>query len=569
MIPRLLSALAACLLALSAPQAAPISQREAQRIASQALRGEATPVTLTSETRSRIGISHTADANPSFYFFNNATGDGFALVSGDDNLPPLLGYSPTGTLQPDGAGMPEALQTWLAEMDKFVEKVRNGEADTPPCFSNGETTGTPVVEPLCTSKWGQDTPYNLLCPAKSGENNAVVGCVATAMAQILYYWQWPTTGMNSLTYNATGYGALSVDFAESTYDWANMKDKYSILDGKKTTSQAVAKLCYDCGVACHMQYSVDGSGTQSQYAYDAFVKYFRYKASKISFVYRDCCESQEEFNNVIYDELDAGRPIQCSAASSQGGGSDAAGHSYVLDGYDSNGYVHVNWGWDGEYNGYYAIPIMDPANYQFDSDQDLIIGIEPDKDGTDYTLPQRRMLLEGTPDVRVESVPMNGKFAVYLDTLWNLWGSYANVEVGVGLYDAKGTLQECVTINSTSNTHQLSAFSGVLFSSGTDCRVTGSYGAGDYTLRVICREKAYEEWLLPYAIGGQKHNQIPVYIHDNKLYFYQVSSGIQSVTAQGNATDTSSELYDLAGRRVRDASRPGIYVRDGHKYIVR
>jgi len=569
MHPRILSALAACLLAFGATQAAPISQREAQRIASQALRSEVAPVALTSEARSRIGISRTTDATPTFYFFNKADGEGFALISGDDELPLLLGYSPTGTLQDDGANMPEALQTWLVEMSRFVEKVRSGEAESPARFSSGETSGTVVVGPLCSSKWGQETPYNLLCPAKSGESNAVVGCVATAMSQILYYWQWPATGMNSLTYNATGYGALSVNFAESTYDWDKMKDSYTILDGKKTTSQAVAKLCYDCGVACKMQYGVDGSGTQSQHAYNAYAKYFRYKASKLDYVYRDCCESQDEFNSVIYDELDAGRPIQCSASSSKGGGSDATGHSYVLDGYDSNGYVHINWGWSGAYNGYYAIPIMDPDNYQFDTDQDLIIGIEPDKEGTDYTLPQRRMQLEGTPDVRVESVAMKGKFCVYLDTLWNMWGNFANVEVGVGLYDAKGTLQECVTINSTSNTYQLSSFSGVLFSSGIDCRVTGSYKAGDYTLRVICREKGYEEWLLPYTIGGQKKNQIPVYIHDNKLYFYQVSSGISSVSAEENGSDTRSELYDLAGRRVKDTQRPGVYIRDGHKYLVR
>lgn len=566
---RILSALAACLLAFSAPQAAPISQSEAQRIARQALRSEVAPVTLTSEARSRIGIGRADDASPTFYFFNNAEGDGFALVSGDDDLPLLLGYSPTGTLQADGAGMPEALRAWLAEMDRFVEKVRGGEAEAPARFSNGETSGTPVVGPLCASKWGQDTPYNLLCPAKSGESNAVVGCVATAMSQILYYWQWPATGMNSLTYNATGYGALSVDFAESTYEWDKMKDTYTILDGKKTASQAVAKLCYDCGVACRMQYSVDGSGTQSQYAYDAYATYFRYKASKLGFVYRDCCASQEEFNRAIYDELDAGRPIQCSASSSQGGGADAAGHSYVLDGYDSNGYVHINWGWDGAYNGYYAIPLMDPESYQFDSDQDLIIGIEPDRDGTDYTLPQRRMLLEGTPDVRVESVAMNGKFNVYIDTLWNLWGSYANVEVGVGLYDARGTLQECVTINSTSNTYQLSAFSGRIFSDGIGCRVTGSYGAGDYTLRIVCRVKGYEEWLLPYAVGGQKNNQIPVYIHDNKLYFYQVSSAISAVSAREDGTGARPGLYDLSGRRAKDASHPGIYVRDGRKLLVR
>lgn len=564
-----LLSLLTCLLTASSLFANPISRKQAQRVAQRALQGEVVSVASNAEARQRMGVGATSVESPSFYLFNSASGEGFALVSGDDDLPLLLGYSKTGTVENNGADMPEAMQIWLQGVDRFVAKVRNGEVEASADMLYANEAGTPVVEPLCSSKWGQSTPYNLLCPSKAGESNAPTGCVATAMAQIMYRWNWPATGRGKVTYNATNYGALTVDFSQSTYNWSVMKDSYSLLDNKKTNTQTMAKLNYDCGVACHMQYDTDGSGTQGPYALEAYANYFRYKASTLRYVWRECCESQEEFNDIIYKELDAGRPIQCNAASTTGSGSDAAGHSYILDGYDSEGFVHINWGWSGYYDGYYAINLMDPDVYQFSENQELVVGIEPDYENTDSVLPQVRMVLEGSPEVKVKSVGQGSTFAVYLDTLWNWWISSVRVEVGLGLFDLQGNLLETTTRNSTLNTVSLKKYEGTIYEDALSCSVKNSYAAGDYVLRVICRVKGYSDWVLPDVVGGQLNNWIPVYIHDKQLYFNQVSSGIGSVTMdKASRYSADDATYDLMGRRVQNPTRSGIYIRGGKKILV-
>jgi len=566
---RLCIAFVTCLLSVSPLFANPISLKQAQEVAQRALHGEVVSVNSSAEARSRMGLDATSVEVPSFYLFNGATGEGFALVSGDDELPLLLGYSRTGQMDAEGAGMPDALQAWLQGIDRFVALLRDGQVKMPTDMLYADEAGTPVVEPLCSSKWGQTTPYNLLCPSTDSDNHAPTGCVATAMAQIMYRWGWPASGRGKVTYNATGYGALSVDFSQSTYDWLVMKDSYSLLDVKKSSTQTMAKLNYDCGVACHMQYAANGSGTQGQYALEAFARYFRYKASMLRYVFRECCESQEEFNNIIYRELNAGRPIQCNAASATGTGSDAAGHSYILDGYDSRGFVHINWGWSGYYDGYYAITLMNPESYQFSESQRLVVGIQPDYENTDSVLPQARMVLEGSPEVKVSSAVQRSTFAVYLDTLWNMSASSVEVEVGIGLYDLQGNLLENTVVNSTLNTISLLSFYGTIFDSGISCRVKDSYDAGDYVLRVMCRIKGYDDWVLPDVVGGQKQNWIPVYIHEKKLYFNQVSSSIESVGMSLDSRYTADDAtYDLMGRRVKNTARQGIYIQGGKKILV-
>lgn len=549
--------------------AKPILLKQAQIVAQRALQGEVEVIGTGAEARQRMGLDATSTESPSFYIFNGTNGKGFALVSGDDELPLLLGYSRTGQVATNGTEIPEALQIWLQQIDSYVAQLRNHQVEAPADMFFADEVGTPVVEPLCSSKWGQSIPYNLLCPSKTSDDPAPTGCVATAMAQIMYKWGWPSIGRGKVTYNASGYGALSVDFSQSTYDWSVMKDSYSLLDKKKSSTQTMAKLNYDCGVACHMQYDANGSGTQGQYALEAYARYFRYKASTLRYMLRECCESQEEFNEIIYGELNAGRPIQCNAASTIGTGSDAAGHSYILDGYDSQGFVHINWGWDGYYDGYYAITLMNPSDYQFSESQQLVVGIQPDYENTDSVLPQVRMVLEGSPKVNVKSVAAGATFSVDLDTLWNLWVSSAKVEVGIGLFDLQGNLLEITTVNSALNTITLSAFEGNIYDNDISCRIKNTYAAGDYVLRVICRVKGYEDWILPDVVGGQKQNWIPVYIHDKKLYFNQVSSAIESVAvSHASGYDADTATYDLMGRRVRNTARSGIYIRDGKKIFI-
>lgn len=554
-----------------AMQAAPISQKEAQRIARRALQTDVTPLSLSAQAKSRMGLSAATESAPAFFLFQSSDSEGFALVSGDDVLPALLGYSRTGVLDADR--LPEALSWWLGQLDRYVEQVRSGEIEAPGAqLLTADAAGTPVVEPLCSSKWSQDDPYNLLCPQLTGEAKAMVGCVATAMAQIMYKWKWPATGNGSVAYNSSHYGALSADLSQSTYNWDVMKDSYALLDGKRPNTQTMAQLCYDCGLSVKMEYAPDGSGAYDQEAYAAYARNFLYDPSTLHFMWRSCCASQEEYNEAIYSELDAGRPMQCSAASSTDGGNDAAGHSYVLDGYDTNGYVHINWGWGGYADGYFAIPLMNPVSYEFSVEQRVIMGIQPDydADASAIALPAMPLMLEGSPEVNVESVSQKSSFQVLLDTIWNPWPDAMTVTLGVGLYDLKGNLLENTLYSSKlmSSTLNFNGFGGMIYSGeGFSCRLTGTYSDGDYVLRVISKKKNTDTWLLPDVEGGTRNNWIPVYIHDGALYFNQVSSAISSVSPSVASSDAS--YYDLTGRRVSHPTKGGIYIRGGQKYLVR
>jgi len=541
----------AMLLVAVVAQADPIDASQAQALAQKALKGlgrtgaALEQVAVSAETKARFG---SADAQaPAFYLFNasdNAeANDGFVIVSGDDQLPAILGYSAEGHLAADLSDCPPALSAWLESVSKFVAAVQAREVEAP--VRKAESTGTVIVEPLVSSKWGQDSPYNLQCPS-DGSARAVTGCVATAMAQTMYKWKWPETGRGSESYRAEGYGTQTVRFYESEYDWSSMKDTYSLLDGRKASGKAVAKLMYDCGVATQMEYSAGGSGTTEEWAYIAMAKHFRYKCSTLDLIWRDCSNSQEEFDNVLKTELKAGRPIVFAASSSKGSGSDAAGHCYVVDGYDSNDYVHINWGWDGKYDGYFAINVMDGSDYQFDQSQRALIGIQPDYAGTDTIINPYRPVMFAGPTTDYTSVGMNDKFTVKVDTFANYWPAAFKAQVGIVLCDLNGNVLE--NASTDTQTYTLRSLTYFYLDGSTTCKLSGNYAAGDYVLRVALKNYGYDEWTLPDTWGGSMQNWLPVYIHGGKLHFNDVSTGISQV--QGSREVVETKLFDLSGRQI-------------------
>ena len=356
--------------------AAPISRAKARAIASQAFNrlnpSLSQPVDFNLEAKVK-GRTLQADAeSPAYYAFNNAGGNGFAIIAGDDLFPQMVAYSDKGQFT-DEAEMAPALVEFLQAYAAYVEAVRNGEAEAPARRVPGDITGDVVVEPLLSTVWGQGSPYNYYCP-----NQWPVGCVATAMSQIMNYWKFPASGKGEVTYGGSEY-MITVNFAESTYDWSIMKDKFAQLDWKKDAGKNVAKLCFDCGVACYMEYDQTGSGATIVDAYNAFSQHFKYNAESITLLMREAMDSQEEWNDILFAELDARRPVLYAGASSSGGGPDAAGHAFVIDGYDSNHIVHVNWGWNGDNNGYYDITLLNPGGYTFSQRQEMVVGIIPDE----------------------------------------------------------------------------------------------------------------------------------------------------------------------------------------------
>ena len=298
------------------------------------------------------GTSYRGEA--CFYAFN--VGDnGHVIVSADDYFRPIVGYSKEGVFPVDN--MPDGLRYLLnAIIDNRtghtgvaspqVAAEWNLVTQTGRLMSrNGGKASSFLVE----TKWNQDSPYNLYCPPYSGGpgGRCYAGCVATAMSQIMKYWNHPLQGVGSVTYTSSGPGYptfpnLSANFGETTYDWDNMPVSLTN-SSPQEQKEAVATLMYHCGVSVHMKYAPDGSGANSQDVPGAISTYFKYtnqavRRDRTSFSYAD-------WYKMLKEQIDMGWPVYysgCDASTPNPGC-----HAFVCDGYDDAGLMHWNFGWSG------------------------------------------------------------------------------------------------------------------------------------------------------------------------------------------------------------------------------
>ena len=353
-----------------------------------------------------------------FYVYENASGEGWVMVAANDVAHPILAYSDEGQFRTDN--QPANLKSWLGGYNKQIKYAEDNNLEATEevksewqALRKGvrKAKTAAVVSPLLTTLWDQDNPYWNLCPKKS-EVNTYTGCVATAMAQVMNYWEWPETGTGSASVTCSG-TTYTVNFANTTYDWSNMNNKYAqyYKEGDQyyteyslgTTAQqnAVATLMYHCGVAVEMDYGTadeGGSGAQTirynstnesyRCAQNALWKNFGYKKSEIKGYLRNGGSGYSSWTKanwiaMLKEELDAKRPIMYAGGDSQ----NQSGHSFVCDGYDSDSKFHFNWGWSGYCNGYYDVDALDPGpggsgsgdSGDYSYYQDVIVGIVPDK----------------------------------------------------------------------------------------------------------------------------------------------------------------------------------------------
>ena len=281
---------------------------------------------------------------------------GFVIVSNDDTNAPVVGYSE----QEANLDAPELLWYLNAANQALLSRTASATAS-----ENKEP-----IEPLLKTRWGQDTPYNNLCPTERENANVIypTGCVATAMAQVMYYHQYPEKGTGNITYSFQD-RILSADFNNTYYQWRLMTPTYKKGQYSDESALAVATLMYQCGVSIKMQYNVGGSGAFSYNAATALRKNFGYHEN-LQIHYRDYYTAKEWINKV-YNELKVGRPIIYTGVDESNGG-----HCFVVDGYDQNNFVHVNWGWDGVNDGYYDIALLNPSGNKFSQGQTMLTGVD-------------------------------------------------------------------------------------------------------------------------------------------------------------------------------------------------
>lgn len=290
-------------------------------------------------------ISRVNDPAASLYVFSN-TDKGFLITSADDRLPAILGFSDDAF---DANNIPPAMEWWLNEYAKQAELVLSQpQQEKAPVFRVQRDN----IAPLVNSTWNQDDPYNLQCPTWNGKRS-MTGCMATAMAQIMNYHQWPNKGVGSnsyqIKYNEQAQ-TVSLNFSETSFDWSNMLDDYSN-DATSEQKDAVAKLMYACGVATNMQYSPSESSTTITECHKAMINHFDYDKG-LRLFYRDYY-SINDWEDLIYNQLKEYGPVLYT------GFSTTSGHAFVCDGYH-DGYFHFNWGWNGMSDGYFRLTALDP-----------------------------------------------------------------------------------------------------------------------------------------------------------------------------------------------------------------
>lgn len=337
-----------------------------------------------SGTSMKLSFSmQTQKGEPAVYIFDRPASSGYLIVSADDTATPLLGYADSGSF--DANNMPPQLEWWLSEYASQIDYASaNGIKNTYAPIANKKE-----IAPLVKTKWNQGTPYNNLCPSVNNIK-CPSGCVATAMAQVMKFWNYPDvgTGRVTATLPSGGTGEGFINLAQKPFDWNNMIDSYSGYDYTNEQGNAVATLMQAAGYAAKMNYAPGGSGALSINAAISLSKNFKYNPN-IQYLQR-LYFNASEWNEIVYNELAAGRPIL------YGGQSTSVGHEFVCDGYDGNGYFHFNWGWGGMSDGYFILDALNPnsvgtgggAGGGYNSRQDIIIGIQPSSVETDVYLTQ-------------------------------------------------------------------------------------------------------------------------------------------------------------------------------------
>jgi len=457
-----------------------VSRADAMKLAGKYFGGET--------VRFSTDFKASSEAAPAFHVFNSPTG-GWVIISGEDATSPVLGYSDNGSFSTEG--MPENVKWWMNRMSINIEKARSAKkVQTPATKAKWEAVGATLrtkkglrtastgAKLLETAEWDQDSPWNKYCPKVSGESSLpYAGCVATAMAIVLRYNQWPTQGKGTLSsyeMETSGQKVSGYSIDGKTYNWSSMS--------MTSCTDAAADLIHDLGVMVQMDYSEEGSGAYSSDIIPALSSHMYYSASARE-LYRYNYDNKE-WLAMIKAEIDANRPLIYGGADLEGSG----GHQFVLDGYDSNNNVHINWGWSGECNGYFPVVYLGDSEVQYVfSDYDsAIFGLVKDQNGTDKTNVEIALECDSSNELYGISlasgtIAKGSTFKINVGFIVNYDYNYAySGAVKAALVDKDGNFKEYI---GSEKTISLDAYDGT-YPGYTDledysCSISGDIALGD------------------------------------------------------------------------------------------
>lgn len=431
------------------------SFRQAREIAERHAAKNGAHIGLQSVKRAKVlNKQQSTTSSRGYYVFPHDGNCGYTIVSGDDRMPEIVGYSTTDTYSEEN--MPDGMKHLMQAYEAMAAALANGDAKAERCLAEKEalaadsTYRQPRVAPLLADvAWGQSEPYNNLCPMYDGQRRTVTGCVATAMAQLMMYYKYPQTLQSDIpAYQTKSYqlDMPSVSAGER-YDWDNMLPQYSGSAYTAEQANAVAKLMYHCGLSFEADYGP--SSTSAWCRPNVLVKYWGYDPDVIMFLDRENF-SLREWTAILDAELQALRPVYYRGCSTTSGS-----HAFLCDGADGNGLYHINWGWSGWSNGYFDITVLNsdysgaesttaPAD-GFNYTCSMIVGIMPDNGVADAPLIVTPLLTAdknewvGCDLLTTERADANWSFRL------SIAAEFANYErtafdgyAGVGLKDESG-----------------------------------------------------------------------------------------------------------------------------------
>lgn len=508
--------LCACSLSARTPQ-------EAAEIASEFIRQRnlaATPILRIQHASQAAGIStpvelaHTQyqadNITPAIYIFNDKQAEGFVLISAEDNARAVLGYADHGSFNSND--IPCNMKLWLqmyTEELAYAAKLIQQAAHNPDL-----NTQYPNIEPLLgETQWGQGKPFNNMCPIVDGERS-VAGCVATALSQIMYKHQYPKHGTGSNSYRLRNGTQLTVDFSKATYDWKNMIPRYN-RSYSQEQADAVAELMYHVGVACNMSYSPSASGAVSQASLRAMHKYFGYDAG-LTPLLKDYM-SEDKILTAIAADLQQGLPIYMSGTTI-----NYEGHAFVCDGMQSNGYLHINWGWNGSGDGYYSLSALDPGqhgtggsaqNLAFTVDVCAYTNLRPDQGGTPKPLisVDGQVLSSKTQNKRSENI----KFEQTILASQGLANATGNI--GFFIYDTNQQLISKIT------PYSIDLKPGYYYPNfPISAKLPTSLSPGEYELAICLINEAEE--IYPILVAGSGATYYPFTLTTDSIFFHSTTT---------------------------------------------
>ena len=303
---------------------------------------------------------------PSYYVFTPQTGNGFIIISGDDIIEPVLGYSHKYQA-PQSNDMAPALKAWLEDIDNYINiaRIKGVQPDEKTAASwvqtkSGSYGNGALLE---TALWKQRSPFNKECPLDNGEPT-LTGCVATAVGIVMYYHKWPDAGVGQTEqYVIDNKITVKARNLEKPYNWEKMLPEYKSNSYSTEQANEVSRLLADIGAAYKAKYGVKATSASTNT--NEMYKFFKYDSGMSQIARKDFFA--EQFDNILKKEIDNRRPVLYAARNDEDGG-----HAFVIDGYDKDGFFHINWGWGGTNNGYYAI-----TDHEYTNKQRAFINIVP------------------------------------------------------------------------------------------------------------------------------------------------------------------------------------------------